>query len=224
MRTAYRPDADPTLYVVSHEVFMRAPWTPTRVVRFTIFALILGAQAAGAAPIAIEHSADPGTVIVSYRSIPGELAGPGASLRVYGDGRAVTQYPAPYARAGTWEQRLSASELDGLLQSLTAKGILDFDGDAVRAGQQRDAAARRAAGGPVTLSVSSDPDVIEIEMRLTRVQAEGAAERRDVVKTIRWQGLAHDRREGRSIAALEGLAAAVAELETLMARTGTRVD
>jgi len=196
-----------------------------RIVLVALLALGMAPRAARGAGPAIELPSDPSAVVVSYRSIPGELAGPGASLRVHADGRVVTHYPAPYARAGTYERRLSASEVEGLVQSLAAEGVLDFDADAVKEAQHDAAAARRAAaGGPATVSMVSDPDLVEIEVRLARFQPVGGAERRDLVKTVRWKNLAVDRRESRGIAAIDGLAAAVDALTALMEQPGTRID
>jgi len=58
-----------------------------RIVLVALLALGMAPRAARGAGPAIELPSDPSAVVVSYRSIPGELAGPGASLRVHADGR-----------------------------------------------------------------------------------------------------------------------------------------
>jgi hypothetical protein len=157
------------------------------------------ARAAGGYPT------DGGTVVVHYQEALGELAEGGPSLTVYGDGRAVAHWPGYMKRAGDYDVQLSPREMDALVSSLVANGVLDVDTAALRRAVRDAKAAERAAGAPIT--IVSDPDVTTIE--LTTVQGR---------RTVRWAGLREAAREHPDIPAIQALHAAREDLVGVMDR------
>ncbi|MCC6764629.1 MAG: hypothetical protein IT293_08195 [Deltaproteobacteria bacterium] len=193
------------------------------------------ASVAGAAPLAdragaplVEPSRRPDAVVLVHRELIGEIAGAdrGPTLTVYGDGRVLTHYPIYMKRAGDWERRLAPRELDALLASLAAKGVLEFDAPAARAAAHAASAAARerarAARRPIALFEASDPSTIVIELSLARYvpAAPGAREARDVVKRVAWTGLHADAAAHPDVSALRDLAAAEQELRALRESPG----
>ena len=173
--------------------------------------LVLAAAASvwiSGAPLARAASGYPtdgATVVVRYRETLGEIgeSDGGPSLTVYGNGRAVAHWPAYMQRAGDYDVQLSRREMDSLVGSLAANGVLDVDTVAVRRAAREAKAAKRAAGAPIT--IVSDPAVITIE--LTTDQGRRA---------VRWVGLREDAREHPDIAAIQSLHAARQDLVGVM--------
>lgn len=200
-----------------------------RVVAGTL-ALLLLAGSTTAAPLAeptVRASRRGDVAVVVYRELIGEIAGPdrGPTLTIYGNGRVVAHYPVYMKRAGDWQRRLRRRELDALLASLAAKGVLDFDAPTVRAAaREAEAAARaraRAARQPIELVEASDPSTTIIEMHVERYvpatpQATAAT---DVAKRVAWTGLRSDAARLPEVPALRDLAAAERELRTLFEST-----
>lgn len=193
------------------------------------------AASAGAAPLAgtaaapiVEPVRRGDVAVVVYRELIGEIAGPdrGPTLTIYGDGRVVAHYPVYMKRAGDWERRLARTELDALLASLAAKGVLDFDAASVRAATRASAAAAlaraRGAGQPVALFEASDQSTTSIEMRVARYvpATPGARAREDVSARAAWTGLRTDATRHPDVPALRDLAAAEAELRAVRESTG----
>ncbi len=185
----------------------------------------------GATPV-VEPSRRSDAVVLVHREIVGEIAGAdrGPILTVYGDGRAVTHYPVYMKRAGDWERRLTPGELDALLASLAARGILDFDAATVRAATRASQAAARARArtarrAPVLFEVSDQSTtVIEVSLARYRSTTPGARAARDVTKRVVWTGLRGDAAAFPDVSALRDLAAAEDELRALRESAGfTRV-
>lgn len=190
--------------------------------------LLMFAAAAQAAPLAgsaptIEPDRRPDAVVVSYREVLGEIgdADRGPTLTVYGDGRMIAHYPRYMKRAGDYERHLTASELDALLASLAAKGVLEFDPPTVRSAARASRAAAharaRAANAPVELFEVSDASttVIEVAVQRYRPATPGAREAGPLAKRVAWTGLRTDAQRHPDIPALRDLAAAAQELRTL---------
>jgi len=165
--------------------------------------------ALAAEPVAYPRAA--GSIVIRFTETIGELqpGEPGPSLTVYGDGRAVAHYPGFMKRAGDHTTQLSAAELDGIMQSIAAKGLLAFDAAAVQRARDGASAARRAGNAPVT--VWSEVDVTTIEVTV----AEGT-------RRVTWRGVREDARQFPEVAALQNLAALRAELGAIMDRAYTQ--
>lgn len=153
------------------------------------------------------------TVVLHYAETLGEIgeADRGPSLTIHQDGTVEAHYPAYMRRAGDWRGRLGEAALDALVGRMVARGVLDFDVEAVRAeraaelGRRAAAAARRGEGEP--LWVETDPSVTAITLRIDGIE-----------RTVTWRGLRSDARRFPAIAALQGLRAAEQELHALMER------
>jgi hypothetical protein len=188
---------------------------------------VLGKPLAASASV-IEASRRADVVVVSYRELLGEIgdADHGPTLDVYGDGRMVAHYPAYMRHAGDYESRLAPGELDRLLQSLGAKGVLDFDPTAARSATRASMAAAqqraRAAGTPVPVFEAADAATTVIEVHVDRYRGvvPGAREVRGLAKRVVWTGLRSDAEHHADVAAIQGLAAAEQELRTLRERPG----
>lgn len=191
-----------------------------------------GAPLTGAEPI-VERSHQPDVAVVTYREVLGEIgdADHGPTLKIFGDGRMVTHYPAYMKRAGDYEQRLAPTELDALVQSLAGKGVLDFDPAAARTAERSGVAAARAralaAGQPVAVfeAVDAATTVIEVAVERYRPSTPGgrAAGQRETRRAV-WMGLRYDAERHPDVTALRDLAAAEQELRALRERPGfTRI-
>jgi hypothetical protein len=168
-------------------------------------------------PAELEFEESPGALVVAFSDGPGELAEPDGSISVeiYGDGRVDVHYPSYMKRAGDYTLQLEPQELRALLRSLAARGLIEFDTDAVRRAKRRareERRARRIAGGATgapVLQSSSDGTVSRIELRLRRYRrSESDAVQKHVKKQIRWHGLRADARRHPEIRSLGELEAA----------------
>ncbi len=183
-------------------------------------------------PAIIEPARRPDVAVIVYREVLGEIAGAdrGPTLTIYGDGRMVAHYPLYMKRAGDYALRLAASELDALLRSLAAKGVLDFDAPATRAATRASLMAARqralAANTPIQLFEAVDASTTVIEVAVERYVAATPGARQVRNATIRavWTGLRADADQHPDVPALHELAAAERELRALRDRPGfTRV-
>jgi hypothetical protein len=181
---------------------------------------------AGSAPV-IEPDRRPETVVLTYREVLGEIghADRGPTLTVFGDGRMVAHYPAYMKRAGDYERRVTPAELDALLGSLAAKGVLEFDAPAVRGAARASLAAAharaRAANAPIELFEASDASTTVIEVHVDRYRpATGAREVRGLAKRVAWTALRTDAQRHPDVPALRDLAAAEQELRALREHPG----
>jgi len=167
---------------------------------------------AEAAPL--EYSRRSDDVVLSYREVVGELAGEarGPSMEIYGDGRVHVHYPGYMTRAGDWDGRLTGTELDQVVQTAVARGLLGFDPPTIRArttqARRATATAARLQPGRPLLFEASDPSTVVITLR-----AQGRA------RTIVWSGLRADAKRHPDIHELVELRAAQRAIETLMARS-----
>ncbi|MCC6849780.1 MAG: hypothetical protein IT294_14845 [Deltaproteobacteria bacterium] len=196
------------------------------------FAPAAGAGAAplvgGTEPPIVEPSRRPDDVVLVHREIIGEIAGAdrGPTLTVYGDGRAIAHYPIYMKRAGDWERRLAPRELDALLASLVAKGVLEFDvaatRAATRAASEAARARARAARRPPALFEASDQSTTVIELSLVRYApaTAGARAAGGIAKRVAWTGLHADALAHPDVPALHDLAAAERELRALRESPG----
>lgn len=182
--------------------------------------LVFGGRSAAAQGI-VEYSRDPGTVVVSFTEILGEIGevDRGPSLQIYGDGYALVHYPSYMRRAGDYALQLSQQEVDRLLRSLIGNKVLEFDEEETRR-SKRQAAAEAQGDLQSTLFAVTDASTTVIEVRLDRYQPAGEAgqEILNVDKKITWYGLRSDARRYPNIEAIQNLAAAQKELWAVMQR------
>jgi hypothetical protein len=166
------------------------------------------------------YSRDPAKLVLSFDEVLGAIEDPdpGASLRVYGDGRVVVHYPDYMTRAGDYSFQLGRDEMEGLLRSLIDKEVVEFDEAATRRGVREAAAARRTDAGE--FFAAFDAAATEIRLRLDRYTppAGRGPERLGVEKRISWRGLRAQARHYPDVAAIQKLAAARRELVALMER------
>ena len=76
------------------------------------------------APEHIDYPTDPATIIIDYQRDHHMLAdkkGAG-SIKVYGDGKTIIDFPEYMKKSGTYELYLSDAEIQALLQRLTNNG------------------------------------------------------------------------------------------------------
>jgi hypothetical protein len=171
----------------------------------------------------VNYSRDPNKVVASYALIVGELedADPGPSVHIYGDGRALVHVPRYRKDAGDFTTQLSPAEMDNLMASLVANGLMEFDPAAV---QQAKRAFRdnRGSGAAAVLYESTDPSITTIELHVRRTgaaQGSGAAgPGAEIGKTVRWSGLEADAQQFADIAAIRKLDAAAQRFKALMER------
>jgi hypothetical protein len=157
--------------------------------------------------------AEPAAPIVTYREVLGEVgeADAGPTLQVFADGHVSVHYPSYMKRAGDYQTRLTPSQLAALVQSLTGKGLLDFDSAEVRrraadAGQaRRRASAQRGEPATATFVADASTSIIDLQVGTRR-------------NKITWQGLREDARANPEVAALQNAAAAETELRSLLER------
>lgn len=175
----------------------------------------------------VNYSRDPNTVVASYTLIVGELedADPGPSVRVYGDGRALVHVPRYRKDAGDFTTQLSQAEMDNLMASLVANGLMEFDPAAVQQAKRDSRQGDRGGGAAEVLYESTDPSITTIELNVRRSGSGGGtggtgggAAGAEVSKTVRWSGLESDAQQFADIAALRKLDAAAQRFKALMER------
>jgi hypothetical protein len=141
-------------------------------------------------------------------------------VQIYGDGNALVHVPDYRRNPGDFKTKLSPAEMDNLMATLVANGLLDFDAAAVKQAV-RDARQQRGGGAAEVLTESTDPDVTTIELRVRRNTAPGAGAgggAAEVTKVVRWVGLKRDAQQFGEIAAIRKLAAASERMEAVMER------
>lgn len=153
----------------------------------------------------------PDEVVISFTERLGEVASSEPlSLRVYADGRVERRVPAYLSKAGTYVARIEPAKVTALVDKMANDGVLEFDAARVRDAKRQ---AEKRSG---ILHYSSDPSVIEIEVRLAGYQAAGSLRMEsDIVRSVSWSGLRADAKRFKDIAALQGLHATFLDLMAL---------
>jgi hypothetical protein len=170
----------------------------------TRFALVATGLLVGSTIFAgVDSPHERGAAVIAYTQRITQIddPDPGPSLEVYGDGRVAVHYPYYMTRAGEYALLLAPGELDRLLRSVSAKGVLEFDEASVKRQQEAIGAQRRER------IVAFDAATSVIEARL------GAVEKR-----ISWYGLGADAASYPEIEALQKLAEFERQLRGLMER------
>jgi len=143
----------------------------------------------------IQYSRTSAQPVIEYTLVHSLLVNndPVPLLRVYGDGRVVVHRPVYMKNAGDFKMQLSPAELDGLLQSLAADGIMDFDAATARQERQQLVAQQRASTG-MLYEVSDSTDTL-ITVRLASFRSTPAAPlQNNLQQQLRWDNLDLDAR------------------------------
>jgi hypothetical protein len=134
------------------------------------------------------------------------------TVKVYGGGRVEVYFPAYMARSGNYELQLDEADLNNLVNSLIANGLLEFDAARVRADIAALKAQARARG---ELHHVSDPSTTVTDLHLESRQLN-----RKIHSSARWKGLVAHLRQYPGQADLQGLAAARESLTALAEHPG----
>ena len=142
-------------------------------------------------------------------------------LRIYGDGRALVHFPDSSARAGDYVIQLTNAEMAALLESLSQKGVMTFEPDAIK---REIGNALRARSGPQAGAVVNDDVTTHIELALERYRPADSSQTPmiDFRRTVSWYALAADARQYPEVESLQALAAAERELLNLAMRDDLR--
>jgi hypothetical protein len=195
-----------------------------------VLAVVSFAAGAGAPSDAdIWYDPSPGALLITYHEIFPELVDPDPTprLRIFGDGRVLVHYSPRLRRAGDYELRLSATELEALLYSLVDNGLADFDRDDILR-EKRDVGEARARealglGEPPALFYVADDDISLFELRLLEYRAPGSTfAAGEIHQKIRWQGLRTDAERHPQIERIQRLRAAELTLRSLLVRDDLR--
>ena len=168
---------------------------------------------------------DPEALLVSYRDIWAEFADqdPTPLIRIFGDGRVLVHYPVYTPKAGEYELWLQSTELENLLMSLVAKGLVTFEPEAVE-NLKRSEERRR---WEIALDANKLPELFKVaddstsvfELHLTSYRPAGTAPTSgEIHRTISWTGLRTDAEIYPEIAPIQQLRAAELELRALIER------
>jgi hypothetical protein len=177
--------------------------------------LLLGAAVTSASAVEgqprFELPEAPDEVVISFTERPGEVASSEPlSLRVYADGRVERHVPAHLSKAGTYVAWIEPAKVTALVEKIARDGVLEFDAAAVRDAKRQ---VEKKSG---ILHYSSDPSLIEIEVRLAGYQAAGSLRMEtDVVRNVTWSGLRADVGRFKEIPAIQGLHATFVDLMSL---------
>jgi len=149
----------------------------------------------------VELSSDPGDLVIGLREIHGEIeSSDHAWMHIYADGRVERHVPTYMSNSGDYVGKIDLDELSHLVDAIAGQGLLEFDAQTVRQVQRESESLRE------TVFYSSDPSIIEIEVRVAGYQPVGALRlKRDVQKTVTWTGLRADARRYKEVGAVQAL-------------------
>ena len=162
---------------------------------------------------------DPSFVVLEY-AVVGSATPPSSKpyLRIYGDGRVRVYRHENLHKPGFYETYISYERLDSLLVALARDGLLDFDRRDVAAEIRSTIERERSSllsTGRLELIVS-DAATETVRIRLDEyVPAHGGTARRDVNKTVFWNGLKYDAAKYPDVRALQGLHRSIQRLSRL---------
>lgn len=166
-----------------------------------------------------QYSTQASAPLIEYNLKHEMLAEPDAEplLRIYGDGQVHVHIPAYMKKAGDYEIKLSRSELDALVLSLSQDGVVDFDHSLTRENLRRLNAQRRATTG--TLWEVSDVTETVIEVNLDRYQRNPASTPvTGLKKRFTWKSLQMDAKRYPESTAIQGAAASARRLHSVIQR------
>lgn len=166
-----------------------------------------------------QYSTQASAPLIEYNLMHEMLAEPDAEplLRIYGDGRVHVHIPAYMKKAGDYEIKLSSSELDALVLSLSQDGVVDFDHGSTRENLRRLNQQRRVATG--TLWEVSDVTETVIEVNLDRYQRNSASTPvTGLKKRFSWKSLQMDAKRYPESMVIQGAAASARRLHAVIQR------
>ena len=171
----------------------------------------------------IEYSPESDRLVLSYGTSGGMMAPADATplLRIYGDGRTLVHFPDASQRAGDYVLQLTHEEMTALLESVSVKGVMTFDADAIK---REIGNAVNARPGPRAGAVVSDDVTTQLELQLERYAPAGSSQApvTDFRQTVSWYALRADARQYPEVETLQALAAAERELINLTMRDDLR--
>lgn len=179
-------------------------------------AVLLSAQASGPT---IEFSPDPESVVLEYTHLHHMMARPDPEplMRIYADGRVRVHYALYMAKAGDYEFKLTAAELEQLFVGLADDGLIDLDLHAAREERQLREKEARESG---ELRHVSDITETLIDLRLESYRAAAAEQAvSGMEKSLRWPNVYADARWYKSFEAVQTLAKAEERLQKLLERS-----
>jgi hypothetical protein len=172
---------------------------------------------AGNAVPAFDYPRDPNYLVLQYTHVHGMLENPDPIpfLRIYGDGRILIHYPIYMKRAGDYELRLSDAELQQLLSSLDATGVMGFN---IQSMESIEAQLKANVSGQIA-TVESDVTLTVIETHVTRIIPTLIGTSSEQVNNKVVLGNVKSRAERYpEIVELQGIAAAEQQLQALTKR------
>ncbi len=182
-----------------------------------VLLLILASSARSADRVAT-HSTKASEVLLRYEEVLPVGGTSGPSLTVYGDGRAVVHNPVFMKSRGTYEIRLTPTELKDLIDGVVVDGVVDFDPVEATRKLALESPARPRNG---IVSESSDPSVTDIHLNLSRYVSEDGIETVNVAKRVRFKGLRE--RTGDAVTEIRALGRAQRRCRAIMEREGLRI-
>jgi hypothetical protein len=142
-------------------------------------------------------------------------------LRIYGDGRVLVHQPAYRIDAGDYELRLSAAELERLVDGLAERNVPRANVADLASARRRENERRQAEDG--TVFAISDATVTHLTLHLDSfTPAPGARAISNLSQRIVWANLQSDAERFPELRELADLAAAERELQALVNRPDRR--
>ncbi len=167
----------------------------------------------------IEFSEDPESIILEYSHLHEMLAEPDPEplMRIYADGRVRIHYPVYMAKAGDYELKLTAAELEDLFVGLAGDGLIDLD---LRSARAERFLAEEEVRGAGELHHVSDVTETVIDLRLESYRATGAElAESGIEKSVRWSNVSTDALQFEGLESVQALAKAEERLQKLTERS-----
>ncbi|NOQ90220.1 MAG: hypothetical protein GQ549_04670 [Gammaproteobacteria bacterium] len=172
-----------------------------------------GAQTAGFV-IAADNTTD--EPVIHYQRNISMLAGIDdvVSLSVFASGRVHVHYPIYMKKAGDYEMQLDDVELTALIQSLSAKGLLDFNEKAVKEKIQAAENAKRKKG---ELLVISDAVETVVDIRLDEFQKNKTSKKiTKFHKQFKWKNIEQDAKRHKNNIEITNANRSIEQLKSVM--------
>ena len=133
-------------------------------------------------------------------------------LRIYGDGRVLVHYPVYMQRAGDYELRLPAEEVESLIAELEAEGLASLDVARGLERRQEKVELQQSRGELFHVS-----DTTQTVLRF-RVNPSGAVRAGGSSKTVRWNNVQTDAKRFPELDTVQAIARCEERLQELLER------